>query len=255
MAVDNDTEFTPSEEPNPVDPFAQMRETLAEKVVKDRVRLKAKEKNIARPEEYADFRAKGGTKSKDRVQELAEVFTAEREVKAMLDLVGDVARDIRARFLEPACGNGNFLEEVAARKLATVTFTAKDQDEFEFLTALAISSIYGIDISEENAVQARERIRALIVHAYSTVHNTWKPRDGFYRTIEHVLKTNIVVGDSLKGADKIVFVEYSSPAPLKLAQRFFKLSDLEKRQGSNKVNPKPLRIIGAKTYLEVGNGN
>ena len=60
------------------------------------------------------------TKSKKRVRDHGEVFTAEREVKAMCDLVKDETERIDSRFLEPACGNGNFLAEILTRKLATV---------------------------------------------------------------------------------------------------------------------------------------
>jgi hypothetical protein len=230
----------------------QLRETIAAKAGKQRARKRANEKIITRPE---GFRVKGGIKSRDRVQELAEVFTAEREVRAMLDLLGDVSSDIRARFLEPACGNGNFLEEIVARKLTAVTATAKTQDDFEFQILMAISSTYGIDISEENVIQARARIRALVVHCYSTARNTWRPRSGFYSAVDRILETNIVVGDSLNGAEAIVLIEYSSPAPLKFARRFFTLGELEKRQGGNKFVPQPFKVVGAKHYLEIDDGS
>ena len=63
---------------------------------------------------------KNGIRSKDRVKNLAEVFTRGREVKAMLDLVGDTAYAVETTFLEPACGNGNFLVEILSRKAATI---------------------------------------------------------------------------------------------------------------------------------------
>ena len=61
--------------------------------------------------------AKSQTKSKERVAEHGEVFTAEREVKAMCDLVQNMCEDYSKRFLEPACGDGNFLAEILTRKL------------------------------------------------------------------------------------------------------------------------------------------
>lgn len=59
-------------------------------------------------------------KSRDRVAEHGEVFTAEREVKAMCDLVGNMCDDYSKRFLEPACGDGNFLAEILSRKLVSM---------------------------------------------------------------------------------------------------------------------------------------
>ena len=59
-------------------------------------------------------------KSKQRVADHGEVFTAEREVNAMLDLVKQETERIDSRFLEPACGDGNFLSEILRRKLAVV---------------------------------------------------------------------------------------------------------------------------------------
>ena len=59
-------------------------------------------------------------KSKKRVADHGEVFTAEKEVNAMLDLVKQETERIDSRFLEPACGNGNFLAEVLRRKLKVV---------------------------------------------------------------------------------------------------------------------------------------
>jgi len=59
-------------------------------------------------------------KSRQRVQDHGEVFTNEREVNAMLDMVKQETERIESRFLEPACGDGNFLAEVLRRKLAVV---------------------------------------------------------------------------------------------------------------------------------------
>lgn len=62
----------------------------------------------------------GQVKSKQRVADHGEVFTNPREVNAMLDMVKQETERIDSRFLEPACGNGNFLAEVLRRKLAVV---------------------------------------------------------------------------------------------------------------------------------------
>lgn len=90
-------------------------------------------------------------KSKERVKEFAEVYTNEREVKAMLDLLPPTTWDkVTAKFLEPACGNGNFLVEILERKLQ------KCKDPRSGLKAL--NSIFGIDILPDNVTTAKERM-------------------------------------------------------------------------------------------------
>ena len=92
-------------------------------------------------------------KSKQRVADHGEVFTSEREVNAMLDLVKQETERIDSRFLEPACGNGNFLVEVLRRKLDQVDKRySRSQSEWERYAIIAVSSIYGVDILEDNAV-------------------------------------------------------------------------------------------------------
>ena len=90
-----------------------------------------------------------GIKSRERVQQHGEVFTSPREVNAMLDLVKHETERIDSRFLEPACGDGNFLVEILRRKLAVcrryVAQQKNTQLEYEKNCILAVSSIYGID--------------------------------------------------------------------------------------------------------------
>lgn len=104
-------------------------------------------------------------KSKERVRDLAEVFTSEREVKSMLDLVCYLSENTENTFLEPACGNGNFLIEILRRRLNTVYIKNKNkqnnQVDIEFSIIRSIASIYGIDISEENVIEAREIAKQL----------------------------------------------------------------------------------------------
>src|SRR5258706_7777581 len=93
-------------------------------------------------------------KSKKRVADHAEVLIAEREVNAMLDLVKQETERIDSRFLEPACGDGNFLAEVLKRKLEVVEHRyGKSQLEFEWYLVITVSSVYGVDILEDNAIE------------------------------------------------------------------------------------------------------
>ncbi len=98
-------------------------------------------------------------KSKQRVADRGEVFTAEREVKAMCDLVKDETERIDSRFLEPACGDGNFLAEILRRKLAVVKNKYKKSTyDYEMNSVLAVASIYGVDIMHDNVQDCRERL-------------------------------------------------------------------------------------------------
>lgn len=243
------TEPEPEREPpvqRELDPRLQGLQTVAAaRAAADEERLAKRLPKIEKPE---GFDHEDGIKSRDRVQSIGEVLTAEREVNAMLDLVDDTVREPGSRVLEPACGNGNFLVEILRRKLAMVTAQAKTQEAFEFGAITALTSTYGIDITLENVLEARERLRMLVVEAYSMAKNTWKPNNGFYDSVQYVLGTNIILGDSWKGAHKVVFVEYTSPFPDKFFQRFFTLAELERPSGRL---PKPHRTIGATHYLEL----
>ena len=88
-----------------------------------------------------------------------EVLTGQREVNAMLDLVKQETERIDSRFLEPACGDGNFLTVILERKLAIVEKRyGKSQLDFERYAVLAVSSIYGIDILPDNVRDCRRRL-------------------------------------------------------------------------------------------------
>ena len=97
--------------------------------------------------------------SKKRVADHGEVYTSKREVNAMLDLVKNETERIESRFLEPACGTGNFLTEILDRKLAVVhSRYGKNQLEYERYALLAVSSLYGIDILEDNIKECQTRL-------------------------------------------------------------------------------------------------
>ena len=107
-------------------------------------------------------------KSKERVIDKGEVFTNFREINAMLNMVGNEARRIDSKVLEPACGNGNFVAEILNRKLVTVKQTATPKNrktpsikDYERLSVIAISCIYGIDIMMDNILECRKRLFAI----------------------------------------------------------------------------------------------
>ncbi len=157
------------------------------------------------------------TISKERVAEHGEVFTSQREVNAMLDLVKQETERIDSRFLEPACGTGNFLTEILNRKLKVVEAKyRKSQLEFERNIVSAVSSIYGIDIQEDNVIECRRRLFELADKKYSALFKK-KAKDEVRHVIQFILEKNIIWGDALDlktvGASphQIIFSEWSFP--------------------------------------------
>lgn len=137
------------------------------------------------------------TKSKERVREHGEVFTAEREVKAMCDLVKDETERIDSRFLEPACGDGNFLAEILTRKLEVVKRKYKKSTlDYEKNAVLAISSVYGVDIMQDNVLACRDRLFKLWDKEYKSVCKK-DCNDQTREAVKFILTKNIVCGNAL----------------------------------------------------------
>ncbi|GAA0980746.1 hypothetical protein ENKNEFLB_03917 [Nocardioides aquaticus] len=154
-------------------------------------------------------------KTRDRVRDLAEVYTHEREVNAMLDLVANMFPSARdpgnhdRKFLEPACGSGNFLEEILRRKLSTVTVRRYGHGErYEHRILRCLASIYAVDIDQENVTETRDRLRWVIASHVDNDLVSWSVSEGFASAVNVVLATNIVQGDTLSHARTIQFVEY-----------------------------------------------
>jgi hypothetical protein len=154
-------------------------------------------------------------KSRERVRDLAEVYTHEREVNAMLDLVPDMfpsARDpgnTDRTFLEPACGHGNFLVEILRRKLKYVTSRRYGCGEhFEHRVLRCLASVYGIDICGGNVRESRERMRAVIGAHVEGYLSAGGPTAGFAKAVEAILGTNVICADTLADAAEIELVEY-----------------------------------------------
>ena len=134
-------------------------------------------------------------KSRQRVADHGEVFTNPREVNAMLDLVRDESFRLDSRFLEPACGDGNFLVEILRRKLSLLQDT-KTQTEWEFQSLIAVGSCYGIDILPDNAEACRTRLEHYVLSQHPTPERL--PVDSPYLlSLRYMLRKNIVCGDAL----------------------------------------------------------
>lgn len=127
-------------------------------------------------------------KSKKRVKEQAEVFTTEREVKAMCDLIpSDVWENIESTFLEPSCGTGNFLVEIFARKLE------RCKDVKDGLKAL--NSLFAIDIMSDNVCESRQRLKNMLFEKFPEGNDFSK------RFADEILEYHIVCGNALTGLD------------------------------------------------------
>lgn len=172
-------------------------------------------------------------KSKKRVAKHGEVFTAEREVKAMCDLVAQECDRIDSRFLEPACGNGNFLAEILTRKLTTVKKLYKSNPyDYERYSVLAISSVYGVDIMQDNVFECRERLFKLWDKEYKSVCKK-AISDETREAVKYMLSKNILCGNALTlmcvdenqkdTATPIIFPEWSLMQGTKLKRRNFRL--------------------------------
>ena len=136
-------------------------------------------------------------KSRQRVADHGEVFTAEREVNAMLDLVKEETERIDSRFLEPACGTGNFLVEILRRKMEVVRRRfARNHFEYDLASAQAVSSIYGIELLPDNVENCRQRLFAQYLDTYRS-HLSAETSSELQRCIRFLLRKNILCGDAL----------------------------------------------------------
>lgn len=162
-------------------------------------------------------------KSRQRVADHGEVFTAEREVKAMCDLVKSETERIESRFLEPACGNGNFLAEVLARKLAVVKSRyGKNPADYERYSVLAVMSLYGVDILADNAQECRERLFALWNTEYTAAVRS-AANDLCRQAVRYILQKNILCGNALT-------MEQADGSPIVFAEWSFVMGNLVKRR-------------------------
>ena len=174
-------------------------------------------------------------KSRERVAEHGEVFTSEREVNAMLDLVKHETERIESRFLEPACGDGNFLIEILRRKLAVVEFVyGKNQLDYERYAIIAVASIYGVEIQKDNVEECRNRLYIFFADKYKSLYPE-SFKEECLRSAKYILGRNILHGDalSLKKPDThepIVFSEWSAVNSSKIKRRDYTMANLLENQ-------------------------
>jgi hypothetical protein len=153
--------------------------------------------------------------SKNRFLSREVVYTSEREVNDILDMVKQETERIESRFLEPACGNGNFLAEIVERKLRIVESRyEKSQLDYERNSVLAVSSVYGIDIQKDNVLECRKRIFGIFEQQYIRIFKG-AAKSACQKTVKYILKSNILCGDALtlhtvgETPKPIIFSEWS----------------------------------------------
>lgn len=179
-------------------------------------------------------------KSKQRVADHGEVFTPAWMVEAMLDLVKAETERIDSRFLEPACGSGNFLVQIVRRKLAAVELKyGKSDFERRHYALLALMCIYGIELLMDNIAECRANMLEILAD-YLNLDES----DELYRAASYVLSQNLVHGDALKmrtsDDQPITFAEWGYVGKGKFQRRDFRLDTLTQMSAFTDIERSPL---------------
>lgn len=163
-------------------------------------------------------------KSQRRVRNYGEVYTDTREVNAMISLVAEEIRRLNSNVLEPACGNGNFLEAIMKEKLKCVDRIYKSKYEKELYAIQAISHIYGIDIIPDNVNESRTRLLNLYRNYIES------PSKQSVRTVKFILSKNIQCGDTLackaRNGAPIVIAEWQTNSNGIIIRKDFHYEDI-----------------------------
>lgn len=190
-------------------------------------------------------------KSKKRVADHGEVFTPSWLVEAMLDLTEESDR-IESRFLETACGTGNFLTKILLRKLAIVELKSRKSGyDKSRLALIAIMSLYGIELLEDNLIECRKRLLD-IFSSYLNIERS----DDFYRAASRVLTMNLVHGDAIKMRTSlnqpIIFSEWDYLGKGKFRRRDFRFDLLTQENGNKSEALLPIKIYESITVDQIG---
>jgi hypothetical protein len=193
-------------------------------------------------------------KTKKRVSDHGEVFTPPWLVEAMLDLTAESDR-IEARFLEPACGNGNFLIRVLQRKLAVVELKSKKSShDRNYLALIAVMSIYGIELLEDNIIECRKRLLSVFAD-YLKI----EPLEELYLAAFRILSINLIHGDALKMRTHdnlpIIFSEWEFVGRGKFRRREFRFDRLAHISDGMREPILPMKIYSPMTVGEIAFGS
>lgn len=186
-------------------------------------------------------------KSRQRVREHGEAFTNEREANAMLDMIKQETERIESRFLEPACGDDNFLAEVLRRKLAVVkSFYRRSPVEYMRYAFVAVASIYGVDLLEDNARDCRKRLLGIVKReSKAAIKSAVDPM--FLEAVSYVLEKNILCGDALTVKNArgrpITFAEWSIVTGDKVKRRDYLLREVVDVRGGSADAGEPKKRV------------
>lgn len=166
------------------------------------------------------------TKSKQRIADHGEVFTPAWMVNQMLDQVKQETERIDSRFLEPACGDGNFLVQVLRRKLAAVELKyGKSDFERRHYALLGLMCIYGIELLPDNIAECRKNLLSIFADYLKL-----EQEEDLYQAGLYVLTQNLVHGDAMKlrsNEDRaIIFAEWGYLGKGKFQRRDFRYDSL-----------------------------
>jgi len=195
-------------------------------------------------------------KSRQRVSEHGEVFTPNWMVEDMLNLVKDESERIDSRFLEPACGSGNFLKAVLTRKLATVQSKyGKSEFEKQHHALFSLMCIYGIELLADNVAECRE----ILLETYANFL-VIESKNKFYLAGEAVLDVNIIQGDALTltktDGKAIEFPEWGYLGMGKFQRRDFRYDALTQRSSIHgtlfELFEEHQLFVPTKTHLPMG---
>lgn len=204
--------------------------------------------------------------NKKRIKDYGEVFTQKKEVDSILNLVKNETLNLESRFLEPACGDGNFLVEILSRKISILNSRfKKDKIDFERNSIIALSSLYGIDILSDNIEKLNIRLLDIFIKNYQDNFGEINP--DFLKSIKYILKKNLKFGDALNykipNSDKfIVFSEWSMVDLDFIKRRDFTFKDIMAYKpidgpnlfsdlGDDAFIPTPIKDYPLKHYLKL----
>lgn len=206
--------------------------------------------------------------SKDRIRKFGEVKTQNNEIKNMIGLVNEEIDRVDSRFLEPACGDGNFLYEILLKKLdIAYKLSNRDLIKFEVQAIYGLSSLYGIELLEDNVEKTRARLKNLLENFFNDKFQL-KLNNEYNKSINLILKLNIIHGDALslkKANDKnedITFSEWSMINETDFKRRDYTFKDLLAYQPYKEENlfsdlgekafiPNPVKEFKPKNYLKL----
>lgn len=178
-------------------------------------------------------------KSKKRVNDYGEVFTADKEVNAMLDLVNDEIEKIDSTVLEPACGEGAFILKIFERKMNIVKQYSWNGWIKEFMILRAVSGIYGVDIQKDNVMICRKK---LFIKAQSYITN---PTNGFTKMLHELIERNIICGNTISASTisnkPLIFNEWFFKTNGEILRKQVKYTDLLENDGECNSNKRSFK--------------